>query len=150
MTKLNIAIPKPLEIVWAILRPIESSGLIKKIILCSLYSPPNSKKRNLLIDHISITYNALKIQHPTAGTIICGDRNSLDEKKIVALDPNFHQILSQNTRLDNRLYLIITDLNSFYHNPLIIPPVPVDVIGKGVPSDHSGVIAEPVTGSNSL
>jgi hypothetical protein len=150
VTKLNIYIPNPLEIVWAILRPNESSGQITKIILCSLYSPPNSRKNNLLIDHISVTYNALKIQHPSAGTIICGDRNSLDERKILALDPNFHQILSQNTRLDNRLYLIITDLKSYYHNPLIIPPVPVDVIGKGVPSDHSGVIALPVTGADSL
>ena len=150
VTKLNIYIPNPLEIVWAILRPNESSGQIKKILLCSLYSPPNSRKNNLLIDHISVTYNALKIQHPSAGIIICGDRNSLDERKILALDPNFHQILSQNTRLDNRLYLIITDLKSYYHNPLIIPPVPVDVIGKGVPSDHSGVLALPVTGSNSL
>ena len=78
VTKLNIYIPNPLEIVWAILRPNESSGQIKKIILCSLYSPPNSRKNNLLIDHISVTYNALKIQHPSAGIIICGDRNSLD------------------------------------------------------------------------
>ena len=95
-SKLNIFIPKPLEVAWALLRPIEATGDIKKIILCSLYSPPNSRKNNLLVDHISITYNTLKIQHPEAGIIICGDKNNLDEKKIISLDPNFRQILSHN------------------------------------------------------
>ena len=65
---------------------------IKKIILCSVYSPPNSRKNNLLIDHISITYNTLKIQHPEAEIIICGDKNNLDEKKIISLDHNFRQV----------------------------------------------------------
>ena len=44
VTKLNIFIPNPLEIVWALLRPVEHTGQIRKIILCSIYSPPNSKK----------------------------------------------------------------------------------------------------------
>ena len=48
VTKLDITIPKPLEIVWAMLRPIEHTGVIRRIILCSLYSPPNSKKNILL------------------------------------------------------------------------------------------------------
>ena len=49
-------------------------------------------KLNLLIDHISITYNTLKIQHPEAEIIICGDKNNLDEKKIISLDHNFRQV----------------------------------------------------------
>ena len=40
VSKLNIAIPKPLEIVWALMRPVVPTGDIKKIILCSFYSPP--------------------------------------------------------------------------------------------------------------
>ena len=62
------------------------------LVLYSLHSPPNSRKDNLLIDHISITYNTLKIQHPEAGIIICGDKNNLDEKKIISLDHNFRQV----------------------------------------------------------
>ena len=145
LSKLNIAVPNPLEIVWGLLRPNETTGDIKKIILCSFYSPPNSKKNNLLVDHISVTYNALKMQHPNAATLICGDKNNLDEKRIVALDPNFHQIVSKNTRKNKVLDIIITDLQSFYNIPAIIPPVPVDVLGKGVPSDHSGVLTAPIT-----
>ena len=80
--------------------------------------------------------------------MICGDRNSLDETKIIALDPNFKQILNQNTRKDNRLYMIITDMHSYYHVPLVIPPVPVDVPGQGVPSDHCGVLTVPISTAN--
>ena len=149
LSKLNIAIPKPLEVVWGLLRPIESTGKIRKIILCALYSPPNSRKNNLLIDHISVTWNSLKIQHPDAGTLICGDKNSLDDKKLLALDPNFNQIVSQNTRKDKILSIIITDLQSYFHVPEIIPPVPVDVQGRGVPSDHDGVFAVPISNFNS-
>ena len=53
VTKLNILIPTPLEIVWALLRPIEHTVKIRRVILCSLYSPPHSKKNILLVDHIS-------------------------------------------------------------------------------------------------
>ena len=55
VSKLNILIPRPLEVVWALLRPNEVSGRIKKVILCSFYSPPNSRKNRDLVDHISIT-----------------------------------------------------------------------------------------------
>jgi hypothetical protein len=96
----RFSVSKPFEIVSALRRPIESTGDVTNIILYS-------RKINLLIDHISVTYNALKIQNPTASTMICGDRDSLDENKIIALDPNFKQILNLNTRKDNRLYMII-------------------------------------------
>ena len=145
VSKLNIAIPTPLEIVWALMRPNEPTGDIRKIILCSFYSPPNSKKNKLLIDHISVTYNNLKIQHPDAATLISGDKNSLDESNILALNPNFRQTVSQFTRKSKILTILITDLHTFYHVPLVIPPVPVDVPGTGVPSDHNGVLAVPLT-----
>ena len=35
VSKLNITIPKPLEVCWALMRPIEPTGDIIKIILCS-------------------------------------------------------------------------------------------------------------------
>ena len=108
VTKLNIFIPKPLEIVWALMRPINPTGDVKKVILCSFYSPPNSRKNKHLIDHISITYNSLKIQHPEADFLMSGDKNDLDEKHILALNPNFRQIVSKNLlgHLSIRLVLV--------------------------------------------
>ena len=81
VSKLNIRIPKPLEVVWAILKVSNPNETMKNIILCSFYSPPNSKKNGQLIDHIAQTYQELMIQHPEARIIFSGDKNSLDEKK---------------------------------------------------------------------
>ena len=149
VSKLNISIPKPLEIVWGLLRPLHHTGVVRKVILCSFYSPPNSRKNLKLIDHISITYNSLKIQHPEAAIIISGDKNNLDDRKILALNPDFRQIVTKNTRQDKTLTIIITDLHRYYHTPSIIPPVPVDIPGQGVPSDHNGVQALPISAANS-
>ena len=44
VTKLNIFIPKPLEIVWALMRPIDPTGDVKKVILCSFLFSPQLKK----------------------------------------------------------------------------------------------------------
>ena len=45
ISKLNIAIPHNLEIVWGLMRPKEATGNITKIIVCSFYCPPKSKKK---------------------------------------------------------------------------------------------------------
>ena len=149
VAKLNIHIPKPLEVVWALLRPNIPTGDIRKIILCSFYSPPNSRKNRQLVDHISMTYNSLKIQHPNAAILLSGDKNELDEKHILALNPNFRQVVTKNTRNTKILTILVTDLHGYYHVPQVIPPVPVDVPGQGVPSDHCGVLAVPLTTENS-
>ena len=73
VSKLNIEIPKPLEIVWGMLRPKIIFGGVSKIIICSFYSPPNSRKKSALIDHMAVTINKLKILHPKASYIIAGD-----------------------------------------------------------------------------
>ena len=80
------------------------------------------------------------IEHPKAATFISGDKNNLDERNILALNPMFHQIVSRNTRNNKILTILITDLPGFYHVPQVIPPVPVDVPGHGVPSNHNGVL----------
>ena len=38
VSKLNIDIPKPLEVVWGLLRPKLVLGGVSKIIICSFYS----------------------------------------------------------------------------------------------------------------
>ena len=46
ITKLNIPIPKPVEVVWGLLRPKIISGKISVIIVCCFYSPPKIKKKS--------------------------------------------------------------------------------------------------------
>ena len=145
LVKLHIEIPHSLEVVWGLLRPKTVIGRIKKIILCSFYSPPRSKKKTKLIDHISTVLNKLKVEHPDAATIIAGDKNDLDDRRILAIDPALIQVVRRPTRKDKILSVVITDLRRFLIEPRIIDPVPVDEGQPGVPSDHNGVLVLPLS-----
>ena len=57
----------------------------------------------------------------------------------------FWQIVTKSTRKSKTLTVVITDLPMLYQAPKVVPPIPVDVIGKGVASDHNGVLVLPVT-----
>ena len=39
---------------------------------------------------------------------------------------------------------MITDLQCYYLVPIVIPPVPYDIPGQGVPSGHNGVLVVPL------
>ena len=45
--------PKQLEICWGMLKLKQPTSELRSILLCSFYSPPNSRKQNALIEHIS-------------------------------------------------------------------------------------------------
>ena len=87
----------------------------------------------------------MKVEHPNAATIIAGDKNDLDEGRILAIDPALVQIVRSATRKDKILSVVITDLRRFYIEPRIIDPVPVDNVNHGVPSDHNGVLVVPLS-----
>ena len=44
ITKLNIAIPRAVEVVWGLLKPKVVTGKITTIIVCCFYSPPVPEK----------------------------------------------------------------------------------------------------------
>ena len=57
VSKLNILIPKSVEVVWGLLKPKVMTGKISTIIVCCFYSPPRSRKNAALIDHLTVIYN---------------------------------------------------------------------------------------------
>ena len=54
LSKLNMCIPHNLEVVWGILKTNTETGKINKIIVCSFYCPPRSRKKTILIDIIGV------------------------------------------------------------------------------------------------
>ena len=88
------------------------------MILCCFYSPPNSKQKTVLNDHIQLEYNRLKKEHPNALALIVGDKNDLNLKRIIGINPKFKK-------------------------PSTIPPIKPDKEGLGSPSDHLGVLVQP-------
>ena len=120
---------------------------ITTIIVCCFYSPPKSRKNPVLLDHLTNTLQSLLIIHPGAGVIISGDRNNIEISRLLQIDTTLSQTVCQNTRNQKILDVILTNLHCFYNTPEIVPPIAPDVPGKGVPSDHMGVIATPHTNS---
>ena len=51
---------------------------IKEIIVVSFYSPPKSRKKSKLLDHILTTLHILLTKYFRAGIIIGADRNDLN------------------------------------------------------------------------
>ena len=125
------------------MRPKSEHAPSFTIILCALYSPPRSRKKSKLIDHISQTYHELK--YPSAFFLLGGDVNCLDISQLLCLSSNFKQIVNKPTRQGKILSVMITDLHQFYQEPNIIQPLKPDVNGLGKPSDHSVPVAVPYT-----
>ena len=143
ITKINVCIPNSVEAVWGILKPVQPSGPITEIICCCFYSRPQAKKNMKLIDHLTVNFQSLLTSHPRAGVILSGDRNLIDIPLLLSIDPSFRQIVKLPTRGPKILDVIVTNLASFYNDPQILPAIKPDNPCKGVPSDHSGVIATP-------
>ena len=145
ISKLNIPLPRSVEVVWGLLKPKIVTGNISTIIVCCFYSPPRSRKNRVLIDHLTVTLQSLLKTHPNAGVIISGDRNSIDISTLLSIDPSLRQTVRLATRGPNILDVIVTNLARYFNEPEIIPPIMPDRPGHGVPSDHSGVSATPNT-----
>ena len=143
LSKLNICIPNSLEIVGELLKPHQVTGKVTRIITCCFYCPPRSKKKTILIEHMTLTLQSLLNTFPNAGILISGDRNDLGIEKILSVDKSLRQLVQKGTRGPNILTIICTNLEAFYEEPIIVPPIDVDDPEKGAPSDHSGVVMEP-------
>ena len=134
--------------VWGLLKPKVVSGKVTTIIVCCFYSPPRSRKNSVLIDHITVTLQSLLNIHTNAGVIISGDRNNIDISTLLSIDPSLHQLVRMPTRGLNILDVIVTNLDRYFNEPVIIPAILPDRPGHGVPSDHCGVFATPNTNQN--
>ena len=150
LTNNVVKIPWGVEVTWALLTPKNSSrnSLVQKIVVGAVYVRPNSKKKKETLDHIALTYNFLSVKYNKGlYWIIAGDTNDLKLDSILHLNPNLKSVVKKPTRLnpDNILDNIITDLSSWYQEPICLPPIDADIGSRGKSSDHLTVVMEPVT-----
>ena len=144
LSKFNVPNPHLLEVSWGLLKPKQVTGPISKIICCAFYSPPYSKKKTKLIEHIASTLQDLLLDHPGAGVVIAGDRNDLSVERLISMESTLRQIVRIPTHGRKVLDVVLTNIWRFYNDPIIVNPVPVDDPSKGVPSDHLGVVVKPI------
>ena len=83
LTKLDVLIPKNLEVVWGLVRPKKPTPDFKGIIVCSFYSVPNSKRKTQLIEHITVNYSQLRAGNKDCFFLAGGDKNDLDIQNIL-------------------------------------------------------------------
>ena len=88
ITQSLIQIPWGVEAIWGLISPknITNDSTIKKIAVCSLYCKPDSRKKSLLLDHISQAFNILSAKYGKGlHFIIAGDTNDLKLDNILNL-----------------------------------------------------------------
>ena len=149
ITNTLVQIPWGVEAVWCVITPknISNDSKIQKIACCALYCKPNSRKKSLLLDHISEAYNILKTKFSRGlHFVIAGDTNDLKLDAILNLDQAFTQIVTKPTRMSPPSILdpIITTLARYYQEPSCLKPLDPDPNKNGAPSDHRIVIARPI------
>ena len=144
--KLDIPCPWGVEMVWAIIsiKKATSMSKIQKIVIGSFYSKPASRKKQVLLDHISDVFHMMSSRFMNGlYFLISGDCNDLRIDPILGLCPQFKQIVDKPTRGNAILDPVITDLHSFYQNPLIEAPLQSDT-ENGEESDHKMVLVKPL------
>ena len=150
LTQNVVEIPWGVEAVWAVLTPknVTNASKIQKIVIGSIYCKPDSRKKSVLLDHISEVYNLLSSKYRKGlHWILCGDTNDLKLDSILHLNPNLKQCVQNPTRLNPPRILdpIITTLSGYYQQPLCLPPLDADPDSNGKPSDHLMVLMSPVS-----
>ena len=135
------------EVCWGLLKPKVPTGRIKSIIVCAFYLPPHSRKKSALISHISLNYFVFKSTFPDSAVLIGGDKNDLDLKLLLDIDPSLKQLVTLPTHRQSVLDIIVTDLGQFYNEPIIRPPLQPDNPDTACPSDHNIVFVTPNTNS---
>ena len=143
--KLNIFIPHNLEVVWGLLRPKDESATYKEIIICSFYSPPNSKKNTKLTDHLVTTLQMLHTQYPDSPLMLGADKNKMDIRPLLNCGLRLRQVVDLPTRNGVILDILLISIPQFYDAPIVVPPVPCDNPSDGVPSDHWVPVCVPHT-----
>ena len=149
VTNTLIQIPWGVEAVWCILTPrnVTKDSKIQKIACCSLYCKPNSRKKSLLLDHISDSFNILSTKYGRGlHFVIAGDTNDLNLDPILNLTPNFRQIVRDWTRMNPPALLdpILMTLSNFYQVPECLDPLDSDPDKNGKKSDHRIVLSKPI------
>ena len=143
--RLDVFTPNNLEVVWGLLKPKATSAVIKKIIVCTFYSPPKTRKNTKLADYLVGTLQMLSCKYPNCAIIMGSDRNRMDITPILNCGLRLKQINSLSSRQGAILDILIMNLSKFYNSPLIAPPLLPDDPTKAKPSDHSVPIAYPHT-----
>ena len=90
-----------------------------------------------------MNFYLLKTKYPDAKSIFLGDFNCYKPDVILSLSPKLRQLVHHNAHGDKPLDLIITDMHTLYHPPVLSHYLLPDDPDNAAPSDHLGNLLIP-------
>lgn len=139
--------PNQLEIMWAVAKakfPAKGNKNIP-LIITSIYSPPRSRKKKYMLDHLIEQCMMYKSRFGMVNFLIAGDINCLNIAPFIEAVPGLVQIANVKTLGKSIIDVIITNKPNLFVKPIALSPVEVDEPGKGKPSDHDMLLTFPIT-----
>ena len=134
------------ETVWAMFVPknSEQSSKVNKIAVGSYYISPKSKHKQDTIDNIVENIHQIRAQYDNdVRFLIGGDFNKTDFRDVLDCYGALQQVVTQPTRKNSSLEILLTDMATLYHPVSTIEPLECDEDKIGEDSDHRIVVFAP-------
>lgn len=142
----SVSNPHKLEVIWGLASLVKPSPgqISNKLLVCSIYSPPKSRNKANLIEHLIANVNHFMSKFKNLTVILAGDTNCLKLAPVIDALNGFVQINRARTLGQAVIDVIITNRPTLYQLPVSVEPVVVDNPGDGVPSDHKMLLCQPI------
>ena len=112
--------------------------------MASIYISSRSKFKSKTITHIIETIHYVRSKNEDVIFCIFSDANHVVITDVLNWYGALHQVVLQPTRKDKILDIILADLHTCYHSPLLVPPLQVDDDTVGKDSDHRIILFAPI------
>ena len=117
----------------------------KKICVAAIYISPKSRYKKETIEHIIESIHLVRSRNDNEVSFaIGGDFNKCPHDDILDAYGALQQVVTEATRKEVILNIILTDLHIDYHAPISLPPLRVDSDSHGKDSDHNIVLFPPI------
>jgi len=108
------------EALWLLCRYCRMPRQVSHIIFGVIYFPPNGDGARV-VGYILDCLDKITQKHPHVGILLCGDFNQLNDRPIVNYP--LKQLVTAATRRRNILDKIYTNIPSWFHTPIVLPPI---------------------------
>ena len=140
-----INVPDGVEAIWAMVSSTKPSIKFKKICVAAVYISPKSRYKKETVEHIIETIHLVRSRNDNEVSFsICGDFNKYSYEDILDAYGALHQVVTEATRKEEILDIILTDLHIEYHTPISLQPLEVDSDIRGKDSDHNVILFPPI------
>ena len=116
--------------------------------MCSIFlHQPKSKFKKQTLNHIIETIHYVRSKNDNnINFCFFADINKTNISDILDSYGALQQVVTEFTRKQEILDVILTDLHTKYHGPICLPPLQADQVNQGKDSDHTVVFFPPIPG----